>query len=157
MSQRRTELGFGTRQNGFLLPSAETSPSPHVLPPPHGRCTEWLSAHLPSQLPVVPTCPQTCGLGDLRSFITAGLFLWAPLNLLVYRSESHRGGTDTYTLEVCVCLCVCVCVSVCVYLCNAAAVHLQLLFLKTHRGAADWIHGPEIHSMYKRRQSWVGC
>lgn len=54
---------------------------------------------------VVPTCPQTGGLWDLRFFIAAGLTLWAPLNLSSELSLRHLG----------MCLCVYVCVRVHVF------------------------------------------
>lgn len=61
---------------------------------------------------VVPTCPQTGGLWDLRFFIAAGLTLWAPLNLSSELSLRHLGMC--LCVYMCVCTCACVCVHTCV-------------------------------------------
>ena len=113
---------FKTRQYGILLTSARAGQdiplSSHPISPPHpplARHAESLSPpHLQWKLPVVPTCPETGSLWDLRSLITAGLSLWAPLNL---HGSARPGVSLRHRLtlgrlecvSVCVCLLVCVC------------------------------------------------
>lgn len=74
---------------------------------------------------VVPTCPQTGGLWDLRFFIAAGLTLWAPLNL---------GGSHW---DIWVCVCVCVCVHVCARAPACACVRASVLALHCSRWCAS--------------------
>lgn len=84
---------FKTTQSGILLMSerpAKTFLCPHIQHSP-SRQVEPLLLRLLSKLPVVPKRPETGGLWDPRSLITAGLSHWAPLNL----HSLHR--------RVCVC------------------------------------------------------